>query len=268
MSGAIRRQLNEFNSRAACRVEFHPLKILVKNFELIQYATDSELANAVAEEWLNEIASVNRSATPHCVALSGGRIARKLFSSVADQFKGRRFSLSSLHFFWADERCVPPDDAESNFRVARELLFTPLQIPDRQTHRIRGEEPSDFAITEAEAEICRVAPLDAEGQPVLDLILLGMGEDGHVASLFPGEPESVKAKPSVYRVVTAAKPPPQRITMGYGAIVAARQVWVLASGPGKKAALHKSLQPSGDTPLARVLKSRRVTRVFTDIEPG
>ena len=268
MSGAIRSQLSDLNSRAACRVEFHLLQILVKNFELIQYATDSELANAVAEEWLKEIASVKRCASPHCVALSGGRIARRFFASAAEQLKGRQSSLSLLHFFWADERCVPPDDAESNFRVARDLLFTPLQIPDEQIHRIRGEESSDFTVAEAEAEICRVAPLDADGQPVLDLIFLGMGEDGHVASLFPGELESVMAKPAVYRAVTAAKPPPKRITMGYRAIAAARQVWVLASGPGKEEALQESLRPSGETPLARVLISRRVTRVFTDIEPG
>lgn len=240
----------------------------MKNVELIRFASDSELAQAVAAVWLEEIEAANRSGAPHCVALSGGRIARKLFSAVVEQAEASRLSLSTVIFFWADERCVPPDDPESNFCVARELLFAPLQIPDEQIHRIQGEEPPDFAAAEAEAEICRIAPFNSDGQPVLDLVFLGMGEDGHVASLFPDEPESVTSNPAVYRSVTAAKPPPRRITIGYMTIVTARQVWVLASGPGKEAALRESLSPSGKPPLARVLKSRAFTRVFTDIQVG
>ena len=239
----------------------------MKHVELIRFTSDNELAYAVAEEWLNAIHAVNRSGDSHYAALSGGRIARKLFSA-AGQANADRGLLNSVHYFWADERCVPPNNAESNFRTANELLFAPLQIPDAQIHRIQGEEPQEYAAAEAEAEICRVAPLESDGQPVLDLIFLGMGEDGHVASLFPGEPESVMADPAAYRAVTAAKSPPRRITMGYRAIAAARQVWVLASGPGKEAALGQSLISSGPTPLARVIRSRPLTRIFTDIQLG
>jgi 6-phosphogluconolactonase len=250
------------------RAAFQPLQKPLKNFELIRFANDSELAHAVAEEWLKETEAANHSVAPYGVALSGGRIARKLFSSAAEQARASQPPLNSVHFFWADERCVPPDDAESNFRVARELLFRPLRISDEQIHRIQGEAPPAVAAAEAEAEICRIAPLNSSGQPLLNLILLGMGEDGHVASLFPGEPESVMANPAAYRVVTAAKPPPQRITMGYMAIAAAQQVWVLASGQGKEAALHESLGPTGQTPLARVLKSRPFTRIFAELQLG
>ena len=240
----------------------------MKNFELIRFGNDSELARAVAEEWLNDTEAANRSGAPNGVALSGGRIARKLFSAASEQAKTSRHGLKSVQFFWADERCVPPDDAESNFRVARELLFTPLRIPDEQIHRIPGEEPPAVAAAKAEAEICRIAPLNSGGQPILNLILLGMGEDGHVASLFPGEPETVTANTAAYRVVTAVKPPPLRITMGYLAIAAAQQVWVLASGQGKEAALRESLSPTGQTPLARVLKSRALTRIFAETQMG
>jgi len=95
-------------------------------------------------------------------------------------------------------------------------------------------------------------------------VFLGMGEEGHVASLFPGEPEEIAASPAVYRPVTVPKPPPRRITLGYPAIRAARQVWVLAAGPGKAPALRQSLDPAGNTPLARVLKERRHTCILTD----
>jgi 6-phosphogluconolactonase len=239
----------------------------VKNFDLIRFASDNELARVVGEEWLKELDAANRSVDTLCVALSGGRIARKLFSAAA-QANADRGLLNSVHYFWADERCVPPNNAESNFRTANELLFAPLRIPDTQVHRIQGEETPEHAAAEAEAEICRVAPIESDGQPVLDLIFLGMGEDGHVASLFPDEPESAMADPAAYRAVTAAKSPPRRITMGYRAIAAARQVWVLASGRGKEAALGQSLISSGQTPLARVLRSRPLTRIFTDIQLG
>jgi len=111
------------------------------------------------------------------------------------------------------------------------------------------------------------APQVVNGQPVLDLVILGMGEDGHVASLFPGETEEVIKSEAVYRAVTAVKPPPRRITLGYAAIVAAREVWVIAAGAGKEGALKESFSPRGKTPLARVLGQRAQTRVLTDI-PG
>ena len=95
-----------------------------------------------------------------------------------------------------------------------------------------------------------------------------MGEDGHVASLFPGEPEEVMRSQAVYRPVIATKPPPHRITMGYSTIAAARQVWVLASGAGKEKALREALGPGGKTPLVRVLKLRSHTKIFTDVPLG
>ena len=233
--------------------------------QLDTFATDQELARAAASAWLEELAA-NRAGPAHCVALSGGRIAKTFFASVVELAHDRGIAPTNVHFFWADERCVPPDDAESNFRAARELLFAPLEIADEKIHRIRGEESPDFAAAQAAAELCRIAPLTGDGQPVLDLIFLGMGEDGHVASLFPGEPEPVMASPAIYRAVTATKPPPRRITLGYAAIAAARQVWVLASGAGKEVALRDSLDLSGQTPLARVVKARMRTRILTDIQ--
>lgn len=234
----------------------------MSNWDLKPYPSAAALAEKCAAEF---VAWAALSSEPKSAALSGGRIAKDFFSAVARLAQGRGQSLAHVHFFWADERCVPPDHAESNYRTAAELLFTPLGLPDRNIHRVRGEEDSEQAARAAEADLRRIAPAGVTGQPVLDVVLLGMGEDAHVASLFPGEPEAVMDSPAVYRAVTASKPPPRRVTLGYAAIAAAREVWVLASGAGKEAALRESLSPQGRTPLARVLRGRERTRILTDI---
>lgn len=233
------------------------------------FASAEALADKVASLWLDEIVLAQRAGRPHTVALSGGRITLKLFASVIKAVRQRRLDLAGVEFFWADERCVPPADAESNFGIADLQFLKPLAIASDKVHRIRGDEPPETAAREGEAELCRLAELNAAGQPVLDLIFLGMGEDGHVASLFPGESAAISANPATYRVVeNSPKPPPTRITLGYGAIAAAKQVWVLATGSGKESALRESLNSDSRTPLGRVLASHCRSRVFTDIRIG
>jgi 6-phosphogluconolactonase len=269
------------------------------NVELISFAGAGELASRAAGAWLDEIESANRAGKTHCVALSGGRIAQKFFASTVGQAKARAVSFARVHFFWADERCVPPTDPESNFKLAGELLFAPLKIAGTQIHRIRGEEPPDKATALATAEIIRIIPTASpsprrgEGRgeeavfsnskshsplgrgeggyslPVLDLIFLGMGEDGHVASLFPdAPPEILNGTVPFLAIENSPKPPPRRISLSYAAIAAAKQVWLLASGAGKAAALRESLSPDGKTPLARVIQSRLQTKIFSDIQLG
>jgi 6-phosphogluconolactonase len=233
-------------------------------FDLLSFNADEALANTAAAWWLDELEAARNGPQPYCVALSGGRIARRFFLAVSAQATERGLGLSWVHFFWGDERCVAPTDPESNFGLARDCLLAPLGIPPAQIHRIRGEALPDLAAAEAEAELRGIAPRGQGGQPVLNLVFLGMGEEGHVASLFPGEPQEMVGSPAVYRPVTVSKPPPRRITLGYPAIGAARQVWVLAAGPGKESALRQSLDPAGNTPLARVLKQRPHTCIVTD----
>ena len=234
--------------------------------DLIQFRTADKLAQAVASAWLDEVAKAAAAGRAFCVALSGGRMAGTLFAEFCRQARTRAASLGQVHFFWADERCVPLDDAESNYHVVHELLFAPLGIAEERVHRVLGELDPDEAAREAEAELCRIVPLTSDGQPILDLILLGMGVDGHVASLFPVEPATAVSNRAVYRAVTATKPPPRRVTLGYGVLASAREVWVLISGDGKEGALRESLRLEGRTPLAKVLRSRTHTRIFSDVQ--
>jgi len=279
----------------------------VKDFELISFANADELASRAAGAWLDEIVAANGAGKMHCVALSGGRITQKFFAATVEEARLRKIgdggtpSLpANVHFFWADERCVPPDDPESNFKLANDLLFAPLKIPAGQVHRIRGEEPPDKAAALATTEIIRIVPTtspsprrgedqgkkasisnskplsptlspfgrgeEVDTLPALDLIFLGMGEDGHVASLFPGAPpEILNCTDPFLAIENSPKPPPRRISLSYAAITAATEVWVLVSGAGKEAALRESLRPDGQTPLAHVLQSRSNVSIFSDI---
>lgn len=236
------------------------------NYELITFQTPDELADAAAKAWVEAIETANRTKGTQGVALSGGRIAQKFFALVVEQTKSRKTSLDRVQFFWADERCLPPTDPESNFKLANDLLFQPLKISEKQIHRLRGEDAPESAAKSAEAEMRSIVGTNTQKQPVLDIIFLGLGEDGHVASLFPGEPETWDSDKTVFRAIkNFPKPPPNRITIGYQTIAAARQVWMLASGTGKEAALRDSLSPNGKTSFARVLRLRSETKVFTDI---
>jgi 6-phosphogluconolactonase len=236
-----------------------------QNVELLKYASAEALARAAASSWLEVIESAGRARQTLGVALSGGRITQQFFNETVAQAGVRKVSFDCVHFFWADERCVPPADPESNFKLANERLFQPLGIVTDRIHRVRGEETPERAAEIATAELLRVSPANSQGQPVLDLIFLGMGEDGHVASLFPNTFAKIMDNSVPFLVIEdSPKPPPTRISLSYKTIIAAKNIWVLISGAGKAAALRESLSPEGHTPLARIMRARPV-KIFSAI---
>ena len=245
------------------------------SWHIHKYPDAAALAQAAAADWLKHLVAVNAEnprGQPIPTALSGGRITRDFFTEVVRQYremsKNPRYSglFDNVHFFWADERCVPPNDPESNYGMAWELLLEPLGIPAAQIHRLRGESPETVASRQALADIGRMpTAANSHGYPVLDIAFLGMGENGHTASLFPGESEATMNDPAIYRFVTADKPPPRRMTMGYGVLAAARELRVLISGKGKEAAMKDLLSPEGKLPLARLLKMSANATIYTDV---
>jgi 6-phosphogluconolactonase len=225
----------------------------------------AELARFAAASWLDQLAD-RTDDSPYSVALSGGRITKAFFQSIVEQSAGTTAAFDKVHFFWADERCVPPDDPESNFRMADELLFQPLGIAQKNIHRIHGELPPQDAAAAARVDLERFHHLKGTSRPLFDMIFLGMGEDGHIASLFPGESEETKSDEASYRSVVAVKPPPNRVTLGYGAIESATSVTALVSGTGKESALREALAPDGKNPMARIIQHRDSVRILTDME--
>ena len=138
------------------------------------FADKVELARYTAALWLERLAKRD-PAKQFTVALSGGRIPRLLYKAVVAQAWPGAFD--NVHFFWGDERFVPATDDESNFKLADEGLFQPLQIPLGQLHRVLTERSEAEAVQVAADELQQFAGGQALGQPVIDLVFLGMGED-------------------------------------------------------------------------------------------
>jgi 6-phosphogluconolactonase len=160
------------------------------------------------------------------VALAGGTTPRRAYEMLAAD----GLDWSNVHLWFGDERCVPPDDRESNYRMVREALLEPAGIPSEQVHPIDGTADPD--------EAARAYGASLPGR--LDLALLGLGEDGHTASLFPGDP--LLEDPAPARAVVASKPPPRRITLGLGVLRAAGERIILAAGVGKADAVAAVLR--------------------------
>jgi 6-phosphogluconolactonase len=183
------------------------------------------------------------------VALAGGGTPRRTYELLAEPPHRAAVPWGLCQVFFGDERCVPPDHADSNHRMAREALLSRVPIPPAQVHRIRGEaEDADAEAARAEAEL-RAALGPA---PRLDLAVLGMGPDGHVASLFPGSPALAEERRLALAVV-AAKPPPRRITLTLPALCAAEAALFLVAGAEKAERVAEVLSGRApDLPASRV----------------
>lgn len=175
------------------------------------------------------------------IALSGGSTPRRLYELLADESIG--IDWEKVHLFWGDERFVPTDDPSSNFGSARTALLEKIEIPDENIHRVKVEVPTPSRAAELyEDELRGFFGIPGRGLPEFDLILLGLGEDGHTASIFPGDPVIDERE----RWVSAVTAPPgiepaERITLTLPVLNAARNIFFLVSGDSKADALHDIL---------------------------
>ena len=213
--------------------------------ELIILSDTSALAAEAARRF---VALAQAAVADHgrfTVALSGGSTPRALYERLAQSPLSESVDWASVHVFWGDERMVPPDDIESNYRIARETLLAHVPIPAANIYPV----PTIGGTAEAAARAYEETLIAAFGSelPRFDLILLGLGPDGHTAALFPGQPEAVRPSAALAVAVhNAPKPPPARITCTYRLINAAANVLVLVAGTDKALALREVLRGSVD----------------------
>ena len=195
----------------------------------------AEAAEACGSRSLETLDAARRARGRAVLAVSGGNTPRIMFEWMAKQ----DFDWSGVQLFWVDERCVPPDNKLSNFRMTRESLLDRVRIPAEQVHRIKGELPPEEAAKLYADEIRGVLG----ERPVFDLIQRGMGADGHTASLFPGERLIAERDGNrIAAAVWAEKMQQHRVTLVRGVLEAARATFCLATGPDKADALKLVLQ--------------------------
>jgi 6-phosphogluconolactonase len=204
---------------------------------LIQvFTTNEALADAVARH-VAKCAEESIAATGRFIlALSGGSTPEAAYQRLTTDDRRVATDWRLIHILWGDERCVPPDDPRSNYRMAKETLLDRVPIPAEHIHRIRGEDDPERAASDYERELRRLLP-DGE----IDLVLLGLGEDGHTASLFPGQP-AVQETERWVRAVPAPDGKLWRVTLTPGILNRAKNVTFVVSGVNKAETLQRVLE--------------------------
>jgi 6-phosphogluconolactonase len=208
------------------------------------------LADAVAARLITRLVDVQAARGSASVVLTGGGVGVATLAAIAASPARAAVDWSRLDVWWGDERYRPPGDPERNETQAREALLDVAQIDPARVHPM----PADDGITEPEAAAERYAddlaaaarPEDHGAVPTFDVLLLGVGADGHVASLFPEEPALYEHDRAVVAVRGAPKPPPIRITLTLRAIRSATEVWLVAAGEEKAGAVRLALSGAGE----------------------
>jgi 6-phosphogluconolactonase len=225
-------------------------EVLVERAAMLADALAARLASAAA-------AHVPAGGTL-TLALAGGSLATTCFPRLA----ALPLDWSRVGFFWADERAVAPDHPDSNYRLAHELWLAPARVPATSVHRM----PADAPDLDAAADRYAHELSSHVGDPArLGAALLGVGEDGHVASLFPDHALLDEKRRTVAAVFDAPKPPPRRLTLTLPVLTSAELVVVAAFGASKRAAMTAALgDPSSALPVARLLRRARCALVLLD----
>jgi len=211
------------------------------------YSDTDALIKAVAERWVVLADNAITARGKFHVVLSGGSTPRDLYHCLSQSPYKERIAWEHIHIYFGDERTVPADHADSNYRMAKEALLDHVPIPASQIHRIEGEaeDPHQAALAYTQ-ELTGNLPLSAQGVVQFDLLLLGVGPDGHIASLFPSTPV-LHERARMVEAVHVEKLDTWRITLTLPVIDHARHVLILVSGAGK-ADIMRDIFASQPTP--------------------
>jgi len=203
-----------------------------------------ELALRAAERLADVLCDAARVGGRASIALAGGTTPRAVHEALATL---PDIPWDAVHVYFGDERCVPPDHPDSNYRMAKESLFDHVPIPSSQVHRPQAERADRDAAARAYEAILPVA---------FDLVILGIGEDGHTASLFPGSPALDEHERRCIPVI-GPKPPPGRLTLTPPVLDSARQLLMLAVGASKAEAVARALEGPWDPKRTPAQLARR-----------
>jgi 6-phosphogluconolactonase len=216
---------------------------------LILSADSEGLVQVAAERIADALAQAGETQKTVSIALAGGKTPQILYRKLTEKALAARIPWDRLHLFWGDERMVPRDHPDSNFRMVYEAMLKRVPLPVENIHPVPTGLPAEEAAQAYEKEI-RSHFRGWRRVPQFDLILLGLGVDGHVASLFPWSPTLVESS----RLAVTARSPSgsTRITLTLPVLNAARRVFFLVTGETKADVLQKVLETEGKLPAQRV----------------
>ncbi len=223
-----------------------------------------QTAEQVVISLADDMKAFSELGRPVHISLSGGSTPKMLFKLLAQAPYAENIQWHNLHFWWGDERCVAPEDAESNYGEANVLLFSKVKLPVENIHRIRGEDKPEVEAVRFAQEMADVIPAQ-NGTPVFDWILLGVGADGHTASLFPGQTNYNDENLSVL----ASHPESGQIRVSKTAKVleAAKRISYLVLGAGKVDIVHEIHTTPADElpyPAAKIQSKTGATEWYLD----
>jgi len=231
------------------------------------FSTAQALGQAAAEFVIRLAAQAVAERGRFMVALSGGSLPKLVAPSLVAEPLRSQVDWPAWHIFWADERCVPLDDPDSNYRGAREVLFEHVNIPAEQIYTLDDSLDPNAAAAAYQATLTRVFQPASGQRPRFDGILLGMGEDGHTASLFPNHSLLDETRRWVAPIFDSPKPPPERITLTLPIINHAHHVAFIAAGAGKADVLAQILgsgNRADELPAGRVQPDQGDLHWFID----
>jgi 6-phosphogluconolactonase len=200
-----------------------------------------ELSRRLAEEFVRLAESCVRDAGRFTVALSGGSTPKRFYALLAEPPYSERVPWPAVHFFWGDERCVPPDHSESNYGMARRLLLSKIPIPEANVHRMAGEKEPQIAAAEYENDLKAFFAVAPGQWPRFDLMLMGIGEDGHTASLFPGS-DVLENRENLVLATYVEKLKAWRLTLTLPVINHTANIWFVVAGASKAGVLSQILK--------------------------
>lgn len=205
------------------------------------FSTPYLVAESLAKDVVNRLTALNKEGRIISIALSGGKTPLPFFSVLGDHFSSS-VDWRDIHFFWSDERCVPPDSAESNFGMAVTSVISRLNTPPENIHRIIGENDPEHEAVRYSKEIESIVP-ETDGMPSFDLMILGLGEDGHIASIFPGN-ESLFFSDQLTDVTVNTLSGQKRITLTGKLINNSQNIFFIVTGARKASIVKEILSES------------------------
>lgn len=240
------------------------------NERRVLVATDGDaLAASIAARFLTKTVDLLDELEFVNIVLEGGRVAIKVLESINSSPARDSVDWSRVHFWWGDERWVPADDAERNDGKAKRALIDHIDIPAGNVHSYPA---SDSGLDLDDAAVAYATTLaefgnDESGLPRFDITFLGVGPDGHTASLFPDRAEVLEREATVVAVRDSPKPPAERLTLTRHALNTSQRIWVELSGADKAAVLGLALAGAAysEVPIAGI-KGRKRTVFFVDKE--